>query len=249
MSGSGTWLRRYREAPGARIRLVCFPHAGGSASYYLPLARALAPAVDVLSVQYPGRQDRHREPPLPDVPRLAEAVFEALGTDLADHADLPLAFFGHSMGAIVAYETARLLEHGAGVRLEVMFASGRRAPSTIRAETVHLADDDRLLAELAALGGTDARLLRDPELRGLVLPAVRADYTAIERYTRRPGPDPSCPYEVLTGDADPLTTVAEAKAWAAHTTASTGVHVFSGGHFFVEDHLAEITELVARRLA
>src|SRR6059058_3650797 len=99
---NGTWLRRFGPVLDSGVRLICFPHAGGSASAYVPLARALAPEVEVLAVQYPGRQDRRHEPPIEDVNRLADLAADVLPTDSAR----PYALFGHSMGALVAYETA-----------------------------------------------------------------------------------------------------------------------------------------------
>ncbi|MUN39465.1 thioesterase II family protein [Actinomadura litoris] len=242
MSGAGElWLRRYHPAPEARVRLACLPHAGGSASGYHALSAWLAPEVEVLAVQYPGRQDRRREPPVTDIATLAGHVAEALGGEPADR---PLALFGHSMGATVAYEVARLLEHRSGTRPHTLFVSGRRAPSRVRPENVHAGDDERVLAELERLSGTDSRLLRDPELRELILPVVRADYTAIERYRRPPGPEPGCPIVVLVGDADPLTTIEEARAWAAHSAIPVDVRVFPGGHFYLEDHLDAVAEVL-----
>ncbi|QXJ23877.1 thioesterase [Actinomadura graeca] len=247
MSGAGDlWLRRYHPAPDARVRLACFPHAGGSASGYHGMSARLAPEVEVLAVQYPGRQDRRREQPVTDIAELAGQVVGALDGEPSDR---PLALFGHSMGATVAYEVARLLEHRRGIRPHTLFVSGRRAPSRVRPENVHAADDDGVLAELERLSGTDARLLQDPELRELILPVVRADYGAIERYRRAPGPEPGCPVVVLVGDADPLTTVEEARAWADHSAAPVDVRVFPGGHFYLEDHLEAVVEVVAGRLA
>jgi pyochelin biosynthesis protein PchC len=246
MSGAEElWLRRYHTARDARVRLVCFPHAGGSASGYHAMSARLAPAVEVLAVQYPGRQERRREAPVTDLPDLAEHIFQVLDEARPDR---PLAFFGHSMGATVAYEVARLLEHRSGVRLHTLFVSGRRAPSRVRSERVHAGDDDSVMAELVRLSGTDARLLRDAELRELILPVVRADYAAIERYRRPPGPEPTCPIVVLVGDADPLTTVEEAGAWADHAAAAVDLRIFPGGHFYLDDHLDEVAEVVAGHL-
>ncbi|WP_138796198.1 thioesterase II family protein, partial [Escherichia coli] len=131
-------------------RLVCFPHAGGSAAYFHGVSRALSPAVDVLAVQYPGRQDRRHEPLIDSIDGLAARVRE----ELAPWTDRPLALFGHSMGAMVAFEVAlRLTADGAAP--SVLFASGRRAPSRYREESVHLHDDAGIMAELSRLDGTD----------------------------------------------------------------------------------------------
>lgn len=240
------WFRRFRTPGNASARLVCFPHAGGSASFYYPFARALAPDVEVLAVQYPGRQDRSREPGIDDVGVLADGVVAAL-LPLLD--DRPMALFGHSMGATVGYEVARRLEHGAGVRPELLFASGRRAPSRHRAESVHLKDDEGLADHIRQLGGTYGDLLSDPDLLRMILPAVRVDYRAIETYRHRPGPELNCPVVVLTGSDDPVVTVDEAVDWSRHTTRGHTLDVFPGGHFFLNDVRDEVVALVAGRMA
>ncbi|MER5387223.1 alpha/beta fold hydrolase, partial [Streptomyces sp. NPDC002688] len=122
--GRSTWFRGYAAAPQGVPRLLCLPHAGGSASFYHPLARRLGADVETLAVQYPGRQDRRTEEPVTDIGRLAGHVVAAL--DAED--DRPLALFGHSMGAVVAFETARQLS-AAGRPPAVLIVSGRRAPS------------------------------------------------------------------------------------------------------------------------
>lgn len=229
------WIRRYHPAPEAAERLVCFPHAGGSASFYLPVSTALSPAVDVLGVQYPGRQDRRHEPGVTSVADLADSITRAL----ADWGDRPLTFFGHSMGAVVAFEVARRME-GAGGGPVRLFASGRRAPSRTREENVHLRDDDGLVAELRALSGTDVQFLADEELLRMILPAIRSDYTAVETYRCDSRATVRCPVTVLTGNADPKTSLDEARAWAEHTTGGSELKVFPGGHFFLADRQADV---------
>lgn len=229
------WIRSFRPAPEAPERLVCFPHAGGSASFYLPVATALSPRVDVVAVQYPGRQDRRNEPGLTSVAELADRIAETLyGWD-----DKPLTFFGHSMGAVVAFEVARRLEQsGTGpVRL---FASGRRAPSRTRDERTHTLGDDRLIAEIRSLSGTDSRFLDDEELLRMVLPAIRSDYTAVETYLAAPDDTVRCPVTVLTGDDDPKTSIEEARAWEGHTLGGSELHVFPGGHFYLTERAADV---------
>jgi surfactin synthase thioesterase subunit len=239
---SDTWIRRYQPAPSAPAVLVCFPHAGGSASFYVPVARALAPDVDVLAVQYPGRQDRLRDACIDDIGALADACLPALVPWL----DRPVALFGHSMGAVVAFEVAARLERDHRIVPQRLFASGRRAPSTHRDETVHLGDDGQLVAEIKKLSGTDTRLLGDDEVLQMIIPAIRSDYRAIERYSWRPGPALACPVSAFVGDDDPKATVEEVRAWAAHTTGRFDLQVFPGGHFYLTEHapwvLREITE-------
>ncbi|WP_067825864.1 thioesterase II family protein [Actinomadura kijaniata] len=242
----GLWFRRFvPDAEGAPVRLVCLPHAGGSASYFHPFARALGASVDVLAVQYPGRQDRRLEPCVDDLGRLADAVFAALGPYL----DRPVALFGHSMGATLGFEVARRIEGTADGAVARLFASGRRAPSRPAGELVHLFDDDRLLAELARLDGTDARVLGDEEIMRSALPAIRADYKAAETYRLTGDARLGCPVTALAGAEDTRVALDDVRAWERHTTGGFEMHVYPGGHFFLADHRRAIVDLVAGQLS
>ncbi|MGW5611627.1 thioesterase II family protein [Streptomyces sp. NPDC003753] len=239
------WLRRFHRAEHAPARLVCFPHAGGAAGFYFPLSKALSSTVETLAVQYPGRQDRRAEPGVGDVGELTDGIVEAL-VPLLD--SRPLALFGHSMGAVLAYEVARHLEHETGSPPAVLFASGRRAPSRRRVENMHLREDQALVEELRELGGTAPELLDDLDVMRLLLPAIRRDYQAIETYRHRAGRELSCPITVLTGDQDRRTTIDEASDWKHHTTGGCTLEVFPGGHFFLSEHMPDVVRLVTARL-
>ncbi|MFF5210874.1 thioesterase II family protein [Streptosporangium sp. NPDC000396] len=241
MTAADLWIRCFHPSPRSDVQVVCFPHAGGSASYYRPLSGALSPSAEMLAVQYPGRQDRYNEPPVTDIHLLADQIADVLGRP----GDRPRAFFGHSMGATVAFEVARRLTSGAPI---VLFASGRRAPSSNRHETRHLLGDDELVTVLDELSGTDAAVLEDKDLRELVLPVVRSDYRAIETYRYTGGPPLDCPIVAFTGDADPMTSLEEARAWSEHTRAGFELRVFPGGHFFVGDDQAAVAQAILEAL-
>ncbi|KQX77120.1 MULTISPECIES: thioesterase II family protein [unclassified Streptomyces] len=240
---TSAWVRRFHPEPEAATQVICFPHAGGSATFYFPVAQALSPAVDVLAIQYPGRQDRRVEPCIDDMDTLADLVSEELRPWL----DRPFTLFGHSMGATLAFEVALRLERSGHTALG-LFASGRRAPSRHRDEQVHLASDERLISEIKRLEGTESRVFEDEEIVRMILPAVRSDYRAAESYRYRPGPALSCPVTALTGDRDPHVTLDEAEAWREHTTGPFRLRVFPGGHFFLNSHaqavMREITGLI-----
>ncbi|MFJ9870692.1 thioesterase II family protein [Streptomyces sp. NPDC101165] len=237
------WLRRFRPNASAHVRLVCFPHAGGSASFYRPVAMAHA-AADVVVLQYPGRQDRRHEPLVRSV---AEYVAR-IGPILEQERPLPTVYFGHSMGAVLAFETALALADTPAAPRAIV-ASGRRAPATHRNERVHLRDDEGLLDELRKLNGTQADLLGDEEIVRMALPAVRSDYRVIETYQAVPDSTVDCPINVLVGDDDPKTTVAEADRWREHSTAAFCLRTFPGGHFYLAEHQAEVNAELAAMLS
>jgi surfactin synthase thioesterase subunit len=240
-STADLWIRSYHPAGTAAAKLVCLPHAGGSASYFFPVSARLSPGVEVLAVQYPGRQDRRGERCLESIAELADT----LTPYVLAHADRPLALFGHSMGASLAFELARRLEDRAVTPL-ALFVSGRRAPSRHHVETTHQLDDQGLLRELRALGGTHSTLLGDDELMRIALPAIRGDYTAAETYRWVPGPPLRTPIHVHTGRSDPRVTPEEAAAWSEHTTNDFSLTPYSGGHFYLNDHAAEVTDAIGR---
>ena len=238
------WLRRFRPAPAAARRLVCFPHAGGSASFYHPVAVAHTPATDVVVLQYPGRQDRRRESPVPSIDEYADRITEVLAAEPAK----PTVYFGHSMGAAIAFEVAHRLA-GTATAPRALVVSGRRAPSTERHEQIHRRDDAGMLAEIKQLNGTDAAALDNDELLQLVLPAIRSDYQAIETYPARPGVTVGCPITVLLGDDDPKATLAEADRWREHTTSAFRLRTFPGGHFYLTGHAPAVNRELAAELA
>ena len=245
---SDLWFRNFAPAPSAPVRLVCLPHAGGSASFYLPMARGLSPTVEVICAQYPGRQDRRQEPCRATIGELADDLTEAL----LPWCDRPMALFGHSMGATVGYEVARRLEarSGAGAAAPVhLFASGRRAPSVPANDHIHERDDAGILAELTKLSGTMSQVLGDEEIMRMALPAIRADYTAAETYVDGAETPLRCPITVFTGDDDVRTTLEAARQWRRHTSGAFGCHVFRGGHFFVAEHSVAVLALIRDALA
>jgi pyochelin biosynthesis protein PchC len=226
------------------VRIICFPHAGGSASYYFPLSQALASGIEVLAVQYPGRQDRRAERCLDNISELAERIFDIHPV----WSGRPFAFFGHSMGAVLAFELARRLQERTGTTPLRLFASGRPAPSRSRYNNIHLRDDPGLVAELRRVGGTEHVLLADQQLLAAILPPTRSDYKAIETYRYLPGPPLGCPITALVGDQDPQTSIDDASAWRDHTSAEFDLRVYPGGHFYLQDCRAAVAQTISSTL-
>jgi surfactin synthase thioesterase subunit len=243
---AAAWCRRYRQAQDPTARVVFFPHAGGSAPFFRPFAQAIGPAVDVVAVQYPGRQDRMREEPIRNLHVLADRCAEMLGAD--ERRELPLTLFGHSMGASLAFEVAQRLE-AAGRGPLHLFVSGRGAPAGQRVERVHLRDDAGIVAEIRAGGGTAPVILDNPQLLQFALPALRADYQAIETYRCVPGASVRCPITALTGERDGQALAPDVAAWAQHTTGPFAVRTFDGGHFYLVDHVSDICAVLEGSIA
>jgi surfactin synthase thioesterase subunit len=242
------WLRCLTPRPEAAIRLICLPHAGGTAAFFGPWQRSADEGVrhiEVHVVQYPGRADRIREAAIDDAAALAAQVADAV----AALADRPMAFFGHSMGALIGYEAARLLaRHGLGPRHLMVSASpppGHRDPEDKKLSTL---DDERLVAALGRFGGSDPRLLAMPELLELILPAVRADFRLVERYVHRPVPMLDCPVTAYAGGDDRIAPAQLMQGWSGTTLGPFAARTYPGGHFYLQDRSAAVLADVAARL-
>ncbi|MEU0965077.1 alpha/beta fold hydrolase [Streptomyces sp. NPDC005917] len=242
------WIRRWSDGAAARLTLICLPHAGGSASFYRSWAALLPPEVELLGVQYPGREDRFEEPMIDSMGELVTALAEGLVPLL----DRPYALFGHSMGSAIAWELAHELDRRGAPGPRRLFASGRAAPGTAVVGDVHRQGDDVLCAELQRLGGTSREVLDDPGLRALILGIVRNDYRLIETYRPAHRPPLHCPIHVLTGSADPELGEERSRdragGWADLTTARTEVRTFPGDHFYLTPQRREVVATVLRRM-
>lgn len=176
---AGNWFRVIKRSTKPRARLICFPHAGGAASFFRDWADLVPDDMDLAAVRYPGREDRFLDPPPASMADLANPVARAC---LAS-GDVPLVFFGHSMGASVAYEVALRLQSAGSSRLTDLFVSGSAAPGRSSGSRDPLTmTDAEIREEVAELGGADANALADQELWKLLIPSIRADYHLIGRY-------------------------------------------------------------------
>lgn len=245
------WLQRFVPRPHARARLFCFHYAGVGASVYRLWPAALPADLEVCAVQLPGRGNRLREPALPSIPALVEALLPELRPQL----DLPFAFFGHSMGAVLASEVARAL-HRHGPTPRHLLVSGRRPPHWPTPDPLlHLLPDAEFVTEInRRYGGIPPEVAQHKELLDLLLPCLRADIAALETHTPPPSREPlSCPISVFGGAADPLTPRDHLDAWRSETTGAFRVRVFPGDHFYLnacrEALLADLTATVAPLLA
>jgi medium-chain acyl-[acyl-carrier-protein] hydrolase len=213
-----------------RLRLFCFPHAGGGASFFRDWPHQLPAGVEVWAVQPPGREERCHEPPFT---RLSLLV-GALVTALRPHLIPPYVFFGHSMGSLVAFELARELQALGWAEPAHLVVSGHRAPTRERSPGLLAPDSDgHLRARLQAYQGTPAELLANDDFVQFLLPTLRADLTVCREYHYEPEPSLTCPLTALGGDGDPEVGVDDLRAWGDVAGGPFAAHTFPGGHFYL----------------
>ncbi|GIG56649.1 thioesterase [Longispora fulva] len=230
MAGSELWFRRYPATAPLGLRLVCLPHAGGTATFFHSWPAGLPADVETLAVRYPGRQDRFTEPLIDTMSEMADRVTEALLPLVLG--GVPVALFGHSMGASVAHEVTVRLERDHGVSPVLLALSGREAPGHVPPTSLHTRSDAELIAHVRGQGEIEPAVFEMPELLELIMPALRADYRLIETHVPPTG-TVSAPVVAYTGDADPGCAVPDAAAWAAVTTGGFRLKVLPGDHFYL----------------
>ncbi|MGK2866329.1 MAG: thioesterase II family protein [Mycobacterium sp.] len=241
MSTFKPWIKQYpgsgAHGPGAAL---VFPHAGGAALAYRSLGTALAAAgADTYVMQYPQRGDRLTHPAPDTVAELAADLFDG-----GDWAALgPLRLFGHCMGAVVAFEFARVAE-SKGIEVGSLWVSASEAPATVAAAPSLPMAESEIIAEMVDLGGTDPQLLADDDFVELLLMAVRADYAAFNRYACDENVRIAADIHTLGGDADHRINENMLRRWEIHTSGAFTVSMFDGGHFYINDHTADVAELV-----
>jgi medium-chain acyl-[acyl-carrier-protein] hydrolase len=240
------WVPALRSEPGASIRLITFPYAGGGTPVFRPWLELLPANIELRTVQLPGRGPRFREKHILD---LAVAI-DALEAVLLPLLDRPCAFFGHSVGALLAFEMARRLA-GRGLTPAHLFLSGKNAPHFPDSLVpLHQLPDPLFLGKLRELNGMAEAVLDSPELLELLLPVIRSDFTVLETYSYRPSALPlSCPITVLGGDQDPRTLKGGLNAWREQTAANFNLTMFGGDHFFIDKVRPELIKIILRELS
>jgi medium-chain acyl-[acyl-carrier-protein] hydrolase len=237
------WIVR-KPRPQAKVRLFCFPYAGGGASVYRAWPDAL-PHLDVCVIQPPGREARMGEAPLTRIEPMVAAAVEAMMPLL----DQPFAFFGYSLGTYVAFEAARRLR-ALGAPLPVrLFLGACHAPQLgHRKAPIHALPDAEFLEELRKYQGTPAEILEHEELMAMLLPLLRADFAVYETYKVRDEPPLDIPFSVLGGLNDEDATRDELDAWRAHTTRAFVLRMFPGNHFFLNTERTRLLTSVLQDL-
>jgi medium-chain acyl-[acyl-carrier-protein] hydrolase len=240
------WLPYNAHTPRGALRLFCFPPGGAGAAVYRKWIPLLGPAVEVCPIEFPGRLARRDESVLSSLPELVERAALALGDELSPR----FAFFGYSMGSLVAFELARLLRRERGLEPEWLFVAAHAAPQLARtAPPLSGAPDHELLDFFRrTYGPLPTQVTAHPELVAVIAEILRADVKLLERYHYAAEPPLGCPIRAFGGEEDGSTLPAELEAWQAHSTAQFALHMFPGGHFFWEDSLVDLVDVVSRCL-
>lgn len=228
------------------MRLFCFPYSGGGAWIYREWDKYLPQDIDARAILLPGRETRLFEGPVSSL----EVLLKHLVPAIKPYLDIPFAFFGHSMGALICWELARWLRKCYGLAPSRMFVSGSAALPYLhekRKDTKSLSDSE-LVAELGGMNGTHEEILKDAELMALLLPGIRADFDLVYDYDYKPAETLECPVTALGGDLDPEVFPEDLVRWAELTTGETEVELLPGGHFYLHDCRAKLIDLIAARL-
>lgn len=238
------WVSRTFRG-GARIRLFCFPYAGGSAQAFRGWQDKLPGEIEVSPVHLPGRGRRSREKPFSELLPLAEVLADAL----LSHLDKPYALFGHSTGAIIAFELTRVLRREGGPLPRYLFVSGCRAPQlTFTKHRTHDLPRAELIRELRRLNGTPDTILESPEMQEFFLPLIRSDLQMVQTYSYVAEPPLSCPISAFGGLQDLDEPPEMLSAWREQTTSSFHCQMFDGDHFFLRSKQDDLLQVISQQL-
>lgn len=243
MQSNNRWIVHTKEHP--RLRLFCLPYAGGGASAFRLWSERLPWNVEVCPVYLPGREHRLREAAFTRLTSLVEALMEGLRPTL----DMPFAFFGHSMGALIGFELTRYLRRNALPMPMQLFVSAHRGPQLpMRRAPAHTLSDDELIDLLRRFGGTPQAVLQHAELMKIVLPVLRADFELCETYNYQPEAPLNCPISAFGGEQDTQVNAQELQAWQQQTLHNLTISMFPGDHFFLHSQQALLLQTLAQQL-
>ena len=240
-----TWFMCRVPRPQALLRLFCFPYAGGSDLIFGDWNNGLPQSVEIHCLQLPGRRKRFHEAAVTHMKPLVREIAQAIIPRL----ERPFAFFGHSMGAVIAFELAHMLRRENGLEPAHLFVSARTAPHMPeRMPPTYNLPEDEFINELHRLNGTPKEVLDHGELLNLMIPILRSDFELIQTYQYTLAPPLGCPLTVFGGLNDLDVTLEELEGWRNHTTHSFEMIRFPGDHFFLHTDQPLLLQSLSRRL-
>ena len=239
------WIQYSATRSKPKVRLFCFPYAGGNAAVFSQWKFMMPEGIETHPIQYPGRGNRIAEPLCLSMREMISELAEVLQSFVRE----PYAFFGYSMGAVVAFETARLLRRQYGSQPEQLILAAKGAPGCKEnGPTRHLMDDDAFLESLRTLGGVPAEFFEHPELIEFMLPILRADFQLIESYDYDSEEPLDCPITIMGGEQDAESPLESLVEWQSQTSGPFRQLSYPGDHFFLNDCVAEIVSDVSSLL-
>jgi surfactin synthase thioesterase subunit len=220
----------FRPRPAAAFRLFCFPHAGGAPVTFFPWVAQLGEEIECVCLQYPGRAHRLREPASTSVERLVDGILQ----EIADLSDKPFAFYGHSLGGIVAFELTRRLRDFGRPGPSYLYIGAARPPQLASSRSpIHMLSDGEFIAAVnSRYGGIPAAIASDSGAMEMFLPGLRGDFTAYETYQFQPSDPLAIPITIFGGDQDTAVPPDCLQGWEQHTDAAFDIKLLPGGHFF-----------------
>ncbi|HKX27098.1 MAG TPA: alpha/beta fold hydrolase [Blastocatellia bacterium] len=243
---TGAWFQSHSEQEPASLRLFCFPYAGGTALVFNRWKRLLPSSVQIMAAELPGRGLRLHEPPFISLPALIDELKNVIRPCLG----LPFVFFGHSMGAIIAFELARTLRREYGVEPQALLVAGRRAPQIPKGESVtYNLPRDEFIKELIRLDGTPREIIEHVELMEIIIPLLRADFQLVQTYEYAAEALLQCPIVAYGGEEDREVPRDKILPWSELTTSRFALHMLPGDHFFLRSAQAQLLELIKRELS
>jgi|SRR5579864_160336 len=244
MVAKSPWLAFRTPSLRARLRLFCFPYAGGSETTFRTWQQSLPEAIEVLPIQLPGRGTRIKEPALTRLVPLVQALSQSLRPEM----ELPFVFFGHSMGGLIAFELARQLRREGGPLPVHLFISAKCCPRQVDDLYTGEIPDEELIQILRRHEGTPREALEDAELMQLLLPVIRADMELCNTYVCESEPPLSCPITAFGGLQDHVSGRPCLEGWRNYTTGRFTLRMFPAGHFFLQTWERSILEVIFKEL-
>lgn len=243
---SNPWVIRSTSRFETDVRLFCFPFAGGSASVFRLWNKQMPASIDVCQIQYPGHGTRMGEEPITSLPTMVRTAADAI----LPLCDKPFVLFGHSMGALIAYELALYMQNVKGIQPIGLIVAGRNPPDAVSPiPPIHQLPEPEFRAGLLEYGGTPEEVLANEELMGLVSPMLRADFALCETYEYCPDLGiVSCPLTAIGGLEDEMVPVENIMDWRRFTTADFAYEMLPGGHFFLNSHSSELINSIYKQI-
>ena len=244
MISESSWIFRPSPNTKPRLRLFCFPYAGGSASIFIPWANAFSSDIELCPIQLPGRANRLKEAPYDRIEPLIETLVRVLRPEL----DLPYALFGHSLGALISFELARAFSK-LGCPPQHLFVSGRHAPHLPDPiPSIHDVSDEAFMEGIKKFNGTPGEILRHQELMELFMPMLRADFALNGTYQYKAESVLNCPVTAFGGYQDAIVHQSLIEPWSELTSGRFNLQMFPGDHFFLHSSQPLVLQAISGAL-